>query len=359
MRIRGVRDGSSYGYSNPFVGSYAHLGGFALKNADERLAGFGLDKLQSDGKFYLVCHDYSSDGSFAGVNKKEVSLGQWIKTSLSVDFSNLKYTFRANGETVCDNSNLGPKADLSEAWNYWGEAAGVNFSSGNSFSTETHFDDVVIKKGGASRDGLVAEYLFDGNAKDTSGQGRHGTAFGNVQYVQRGEGKAAYLKTGNDYIGIEKDFRLNEFTVSFFVNVETKASPNMFLNGANSGNDNVLNFEWFEGTGTVLGMILGRSNHYKYVTDMDFRNKWTHFAYAHDGKGLIELYLNGQHVKQLGQQISDSSVDIEYLVIGNEQDCLRGCYDAKQSLLGKIDDLRVYGRKLSAAEINSLYLADK
>ena len=210
------------------------------------------------------------------------------------------------------------------------------------------------------RDGLVAEYLFEGNAKDTSGQGHHGTKFGNVQYVQRGEGKVAYLKNANDYIGIEKDFRLNEFTVSFFVNIETKTEWNMFLNGANSGQHNAFNFSWSSSRRVVEGIILGRVNNYHlyYSTDKDFTNNWNHFAYVHGGNGLIELYLNGQHVKQLGQQISDSRVDIEYLVIGNDQDCLRGCYEANQSLLGKIDDVRIYDRALSEAEIKSLYLVN-
>jgi hypothetical protein len=48
-------------------------------------------------------------------------------------------------------------------------------------------------------------------------------------------------------------------------------------------------------------------------------------------------------------------VDPGGMVIGQEQDCLGGCFDVNQRLRGDLDDLRIYARVLTAKEIADLY----
>ena len=145
FKMKAVRDGSNYSYSNSWLGNYSHLASFSVKNADEIGIGIGLNKLQSDGQLYFTCNDHNSSGTSAtAANKKVISLGEWIEGRLVIDFSTRKYSAYANGTLVCANFNMF-QANLDYTWNSWGESAGFNFGSGNSQSTESHFDDIVIK----------------------------------------------------------------------------------------------------------------------------------------------------------------------------------------------------------------------
>jgi hypothetical protein len=73
--------------------------------------------------------------------------------------------------------------------------------------------------GEVSRDGLVAEYHFDGDAKDSSGNGNDGTIYG-ATFVEGISGRALNFDGVNNYVslGNANDFKIQQFTISIWIN---------------------------------------------------------------------------------------------------------------------------------------------
>ncbi len=207
-------------------------------------------------------------------------------------------------------------------------------------------------------DGLVAHYEFEGNAKDSSGNGNNGVEHGGVTYVDGVIGKAVVLDKPNKYININKSLEFKNYTVTYFVKVNNygnlygdSGASNEILSGANSHNDNAFEF-YFTGDKKVAfcNDYLGCG---KSDESVDFLNKWIFVSYVRkDNK--ITIYLN-QNKLYTYNSSKNSTISIENLVIGKDQDCVGGCFADNQSVLGLIDDLRIYNRALSDEEIKKLY----
>lgn len=76
---------------------------------------------------------------------------------------------------------------------------------------------------------------------------------------------------------------------------------------------------------------------------------WTHLAAVYRPSVSIELYVNGNSAAQSTTSIPAAIVDSQNeLRIGNR-------YDGTDPFMGELDDVRVYERALSAAEIASLF----
>ena len=200
-------------------------------------------------------------------------------------------------------------------------------------------------------EGLVAHYEFEDNANDSSGNENNGVEYGGVSYIDGVIGKSLYLSEADDYIGVEKDISLQDFSLSFFVNIDKKAPVvNMLVNGANSSNDNEFNFSWFPDE--RIEVLLSKKQVFSGSYDM--LSKWTHIVYVNQGS-TVKLYINGELFNNYDMSGVDLNENIEYLVIGKDQDCMRGCFEETQGLFGKIDDLRIYNRPITESEIAELY----
>jgi hypothetical protein len=76
---------------------------------------------------------------------------------------------------------------------------------------------------------------------------------------------------------------------------------------------------------------------------------WTHLAAVYRPSVSVELYVNGKSAAQSTTTIPTAIIDDQSeLRIGNR-------YDGTDPLMGDLDDVRVYERALSAAEITSLF----
>jgi len=200
--------------------------------------------------------------------------------------------------------------------------------------------------------GLIAHHRFDDGVIDSTRNGYDGEQFGSVEYLDGILGKAVKLNTESDYIGIEQDFDLEDFSVAFWVNVDSKVGRNnMFLSGNSSSQDNELFFNWVSSNETIELGLSGRA--IRTSTSYNLLNVWTHIAIS-SSNGEVKLYLNGFDIHTYNFTESERHVDIEYLIVGKDQDCLRGCFESDQVLQGKIDDLRIYDRALNDSEIGRL-----
>ncbi len=134
VRMRVDNDLDRYSFTLPNGAKYAVFASFAVKNADESRASFGIAKFESDQKIVAVCT--------GGIRGPEVQLGVWTEFRMEVDFAAGRQAIYAGGEKFCELAT-----DLVSVGGSWGESAGIVYASGNSGSgaSVTRFDDIVIR----------------------------------------------------------------------------------------------------------------------------------------------------------------------------------------------------------------------
>ena len=195
--------------------------------------------------------------------------------------------------------------------------------------------------------GLVAYYPFNGNANDESGNGWNGTGT-NLTLTQDRFGianSAYYFNGSSSFI----DFGLvpipiTNFSVSVWVN---SSETNRGVVIQNSRNDTGFNLELFlVQNGTISFEVVHSYNNFNRVT-MPIGNGTWHHIVALCYQDFIKLYLDGElqstNTGVIGTQSNYS------LIAGKDPAASDYFYR------GSMDDIRVYNRTLSEAEILELY----
>jgi hypothetical protein len=210
-------------------------------------------------------------------------------------------------------------------------------------------------------DGLVAYFLFDGNAKDISGNGHDGTVHDAIFTSNRfGQADAACWFDGNgDYIEIPHspvfDMNTNEFSLSLWLKFGPQPAPYyygaVFLKAANPSFP-------YEGFSLFVDYP---DNHCEFRLDAReplhsqtndlHNNSWRHFVCLKQGSE-IKLYVDGifDHSRAVTHTTSDNSASI---ILGGNH-----VVHTAQSYKGVMDDIRLYNRALSPDEIMTLYQYD-
>jgi hypothetical protein len=191
----------------------------------------------------------------------------------------------------------------------------------------------------------VAEYLFNGNAEDESGNGNDATVYGATLTTDRfGNADAAYSFDGNDYIQTPVDS--NTLPISFSV---------WFKASSVSGDRSIVDSDVWDHSGHSL--IIGWWNHdgdlhieyHNTSIDSDFPvsvNTWYHAVVCFADS--IWLYVDGQQVGPA----------TEYPAVTLDGDNFRfGRHNAAdpQWYAGVIDDVRFYDEVLTAEDVQELY----
>ena len=105
----------------------------------------------------------------------------------------------------------------------------------------THPGVTAAQSPTVDRSNLVLELLFDGDARDTSGNGHHGEVIGATLTTDRfGQTGAAYAFDGrNDYIRVAPPPQLREdgFTLSVWVNYDDDTFSRFWSNAAITQDD--------------------------------------------------------------------------------------------------------------------------
>lgn len=215
-------------------------------------------------------------------------------------------------------------------------------------------------------DGLIAQYLFSGNADDTSGNPNHGTVIGAELTVDRYgyENKAYYFKDAKgdslkDIIIIKnnKIFNIDNLTISVWINgnhpqgfarivdmmrYEKKEGFNLIVNQPGGGQ---FEFHYFNLQGHDC---YGVSTISKLQND-----QWQHIAVIYDSDTL-KIFYNGILEETNTYACKRIMPTARYLSIGN------GCDDNMYwPFKGSIDDVRIYNRALTEKEVLELYKDSK
>lgn len=210
------------------------------------------------------------------------------------------------------------------------------------------------------RSGLVAEYLFQGNAKDTSGNNNHGTVSGAVLTEDRfGRANRAYFFNGkNSYIWVRNSASLNledSFTFSAWVKIAS-LTPDGYAMILDKGL-NTLAYEFFVQWTEMVAAL-----HRKPDTTIEARegpvdirlNEWVHLAFTWNGTN-ITYYFNGIPDRDVDSFNGTLKTNTDNLYIGRSPVGRNIKPEYDEYFHGAIDDLRIYNRALTAAQINELY----
>ena len=214
-------------------------------------------------------------------------------------------------------------------------------------------------------DGLIAYYPFNGSANDESGNGRNCTTYGAVLSMDR----FGYANTSYEFDGID-DYLSSSSTG--LPTAERTTSLWFFANSLLSNPASVLfgygGLDTFSWTGASWFMFVGSSRigvachcdspvtpYYNYGYSL--LAEWQSLIAKTSSLGT-QVYLNGELVASNGTFVNNTIVTNKNMTIGV---CVGAYGEAPFTnpdvtyFHGKIDDVRIYNRALTEAEIQALY----
>lgn len=201
--------------------------------------------------------------------------------------------------------------------------------------------------------GLVAYYKFDGDAKDSAGT-HHGTPTGSPGYVAGKVGQALNMTADGQYVTVpySADLAMNTFTAAAWVNVSNVSALRAIL-GTRFNGDNTFDMK-VEAT-RVHGDIGDGTVWLNTSVDVTAARGgvlptgvWHHIVYViDDASDTAKIYLNGA----LASTVTFSGKPL-FMKAGQE---LRiGNCSGTEYMHGMIDEVRLYNRALSDAEVAGL-----
>ena len=215
-------------------------------------------------------------------------------------------------------------------------------------------------------DGLVGYWPFDGNANDASGNGNNGVVNGPTLTSDRfGNNNSAYSFTVNSSAGwgsaqdritvtnptIPND---NSFTMSGWVNLETKPSPYNdrahSLMGRWDDNETIIFRNQINYSGQIFTTLADDGLNWSvYSSGNVSYGSWEHVVITYDGS-VLKHYKNGQLTGQetLNININTSTASLTF----GEINMSNGHW---LLFSGKMDDLGYWSRALTQEEITTLY----
>ena len=204
--------------------------------------------------------------------------------------------------------------------------------------------------------GLLGWWTGDGDSIDLQ-SGLHGVALNGAAYSPGLVGDAF------DFNGVDdgRDDRvdlpasaldgLEDFTVEMWV--QSEDDQGAWLSGASDGGagfDNEILL--FQGTNGIQAAVRSEGTGSLPILLND--GAWHHLAYRRSG-AIGMLYADGVVIDTRSVPTEPLEIGPGGLMLGQEQDCLGGCFDPEQGFDGRVDELAIYDRALSEEEIIEIF----
>jgi hypothetical protein len=212
--------------------------------------------------------------------------------------------------------------------------------------------------------GLIAQYTFNGNANDVSGNGNNGTVNGATLTTDRfGRTNRAYNFDGNDYITIWTVEQINDKidtskgTISVWVKIDSVTpTRSAFVYQYCSLNSDRLYIDvgdFYAPVSPENKLRFGLGDTYRLSNYILTNNIWYHVVTTWDSDGSTSIYINGilDSIGTYGNPNFEFK-DTEYFYLG------KGYKDNEGIFIGKIDDIRIYNRALTDLEVTEIYHAE-
>lgn len=226
------------------------------------------------------------------------------------------------------------------------DAAGIESNPSNSISVKTQ----------KTPPALIAHWKFDhqgadDKAMDSSAYGHHGNIMG-AEWTTAGHDGGALFFNGSDdkVLAFSPKFNLNKFTIAAWINASSFASgfPTIFSQGAwDAGH-----YSLYLNNSRKLSLAMEELNPQTFSgTTTLTASKWYFIAGTYDGSTrTIYLYDEAGNLQTSSATVSGTiSSDYDPVVIGNQWQSNNNYFS------GKIDEVRVYNKALSATEIEALF----
>jgi hypothetical protein len=238
-----------------------------------------------------------------------------------------------------------------------------NFTAGELKSFSTTEPLKIVLQPETLSNGLVAWYPFNGNAEDESENNFHGTVNSALLTSDKnGVENTAYLFDGDSYIQIpEAPLKLNEFTYSLWVNptiIAPSGTSSAILSVGDqfSALQQVVSQANHYGSALFNGLFVGGWNHGPEnpvvanvgTNTLPTANQWVHIVWVRH-MSYTSMYLNNQLIGTVA-----TNNYLPYYGTATIANIGMRC-NFTQGFVGKIDNLRIYNRPLTAAEIGALY----
>jgi len=196
-------------------------------------------------------------------------------------------------------------------------------------------------------DGLVAYYPFNGNANDESGNGNNGTVNGASLTTDRfgNSGKAYSFDGISNYIETA-DIDLNE-TATISVWVQPIGTIGSLVSKYGNGNES---YELMYNNSTHglyghVGAVSNSNNNIYSNHNLSINNIWQHCVFTLNN-GFAEIYIDGVLVY--------TQTDVNPTYQNNDNVLFGKSVWGGNIFNGKLDDIRIYNRALTQAEITYL-----
>lgn len=209
--------------------------------------------------------------------------------------------------------------------------------------------------------GLIGHWKFDEGsgtfAADGSGNGNHGTWVNGSAWTPGKSGSAASLDGVDDYVSVPASSSLDAprtaLTIAMWVYKRADAPEYAALAGRRWGpgyEDSWVLFYNYSGSDEYsFGVRTGSAVYVNGPSSVADRNTWVHLAGVYDGS-RIRIYRNGVEVASAAQS-GTIALDATPLFLGAGDN---GNTGIREYVNAALDDVRLYSRALSAAEIQGL-----
>ncbi len=199
-----------------------------------------------------------------------------------------------------------------------------------------------------NREGLLLEYTFEGNSRDSSANGHHGTVHGDPEFASGKGGRCLMLDGDGDFVDSGTNFPELRETFTFECWVKPAATQNRYAdilgNHAGGGitgyviqqnNTNVNEFGFGYGNGSVYVDLP------KVVLVAD---RWQHLAVVKT-RDELRLYVNGIPVGKSRARgpVAVSTVNFRVGL---------GFHETSRCFRGSIDTMRVWGKALARFDVD-------
>lgn len=194
--------------------------------------------------------------------------------------------------------------------------------------------------------GLVGYWPFDEGhgtqAGDFSGNGRNGTLINSPQWVAGKVGGALDFNGSTTYVELPTEPTLtNNFTLSAWI--YRRSTSGRILDKGNIGTDPSGAIEW------TPGSLVPNNSTSATVSTSPPLNEWVHVAVTFSS-GTVRFYQNGQFISQSNMDWTSFTAHATHIwKIG------RRASAADANFNGLIDEVRMYNRVLSDAEVAGLH----
>ncbi|MDC0920975.1 immunoglobulin domain-containing protein [Opitutales bacterium] len=277
--------------------------------------------------------------------------------SVTAEGKYLSYQWKKDGSNVTSETNATFAITDANSTQHDGNYSVVvsnDFGSVESNKVEVKISDALLN-------GLVGWWKFDETngtlAIDSSVNGYHGNLFNGPTWSTGKIGGALSFDGVDDRVNLPHN-TLNgqiDVTVSFwflesqnntdhhhFISAASTTQSNRFLLGVNSDGE----FNYNDNDSSDIKRIV-----YQYSESL---TNWSHIVLTRSISGA-KLFIEGS--LKTNESFANTHFNIAQngLWIGGDQDSVGGGWSTTQQLNGLLDDLRIYDRALSAAEVKALY----